>query len=80
MCSAKCRAAVFEENVANVQGFFMRHALYGMINGGSTICNRADNKWGLSSTQNLAPSHVTGLLFRGQLATGSPCVPLYTNL
>lgn len=81
-CGPECHAAAFQEAVPNVQK--MIHAscfVYGMLNNGSTISNRTDNKWKLSSIQLLAPpSHVSGLLFRGQLATGSPCIPLYTNL
>lgn len=82
VCGPECHAAVFEEAVPNVQKMIHASCLvYGMMNNGSTISNRADNKWNLSSIQLLAPpSHVSGLFFRGQLATGSPCVPLYTNL
>jgi len=82
VCGPACHAAVFEEAVPNVQKMIHASCLvYGMMNNGSTISNRADNKWNLSSIQLLAPPcHVSGLVFRGQLATGSPCVPLYTNL
>jgi len=82
VCGPQCHAAVFEDTVPNGQKLL--HAtcfVYGMMNGGSTISNRSDNVYGLSSIHRLAPpSHVSGLLFRGQLCTGSPCVPLYTNL